>query len=56
MQTTDLEPGDDSYSRQIQQSMTQSSGGKWKKNKISADSKSQKELVAWGQTPLKQSI
>ena len=54
MQTTNLEPGDDSYSRQVQQGMTQSGGGNWKKNKISADSKSQKELVAWGQTPLKQ--
>ena len=54
LQTTNLEPGDDSYSRQVQQGMTQSGGGNWKKNKISADSKSQKDLVAWGQTPLKQ--
>ena len=54
LQTTNLEPGDDSYSRQVQQGMTQSGGGLWKKNKISADSKAQKELIAWGQTPLKQ--
>ena len=54
LQTTDLEPGDDSYSRQVQKGMTQSGGGLWKKNKISADSKAQKELIAWGQTPLKQ--
>jgi len=54
LQTTNLEPGDDSYSRQVQKGMTQSGGGLWKKNKISADSKAQKELIAWGQTPLKQ--
>jgi len=54
LQTTNLEPGDDSYSRQVQQGMTQSGGGLWKKKKISADSKTQKELIAWGQTPLKQ--
>ena len=54
LQTTNLEPGDDSYSRQVQQGMQQSGGGLWKKNKISADSKAQKELIAWGQTPLKQ--
>ena len=54
LQTTDLEPGDGSYSRQVQKGMIQSGGGLWKKNKISADSKAQKELIAWGQTPLKQ--
>ena len=54
LQTTNLEPGDDSYSRQVQLGMTQSGGGLWKKNKISADSKTQKELRARGQTPLKQ--
>ena len=54
LQTTNLEPGDDSYSRQVQQGMQQSGGGLWKKNKISVDSKAQKELIAWGQTPLKQ--
>tara|TARA_R100000278_G_scaffold100439_1_gene77111 strand:- start:3099 stop:5165 length:2067 start_codon:yes stop_codon:yes gene_type:complete len=55
LQTTNLEPGDDSYSRQIQTGMSQSAGGLWKKNKISVDSKARQELIAWGQTPLKQS-
>ena len=35
--------------------MTQSGGGNWKKKKVSATQASQKELIAWGQTPLKQS-
>ena len=35
--------------------MTQSSSGNWKKKKVSATQASQKELIAWGQTPLKQS-
>jgi len=55
LQTTNLEPGDDSYSRQVQRAMKQSSGGKWKKSKLYADAVSQKELIAWSQTPLKQS-
>ena len=52
-QTTDLEPGDDSYSRLIQTGMNQSKNQNWKKKRISADSNSQKELIAWSQTPLK---
>ena len=55
LQTTDLQPGDDSYSRQIQQGMRQSQEKGWRQRKISADKQSQKELIAWGQTPLKQS-
>ena len=35
--------------------MTQSAGGKWKKQPISADSTSKAELLAWYKTPLKQS-
>ena len=35
--------------------MTQSAGGNWKKKKVSATQATQKELIAWGQTPLKQS-
>merc|ERR1712054_175279 len=55
MQTFDTEVGDGSYSRLIQNGMTQSAGGNWKKKKVSATQASQKELIAWGQTPLKQS-
>ena len=55
MQTLDTEVGDGSYSRLIQNGMTQSAGGNWKKKKVSATQASQKELIAWGQTPLKQS-
>ena len=55
MMTTNLEPGDDSYSRQIQNGLTQSSNGKWKKQKISADVKTQQELIAWSKLPLKNS-
>ena len=55
MQTFDTETSDGSYSRLIQNGMTQSGGGNWKKKKVSATQGSQKELIAWGQTPLKQS-
>ena len=52
----ELDPSDDSYSRRIQLNLQQSSGGKWKKRKLSIDLKTQEELIAWGQSPLKQSI
>ena len=55
MMDSDLTPADNTYSKQIQLSMTQSAGGKWKSQPISADSKSKKELLAWYKTPLKQS-
>jgi hypothetical protein len=55
LQTTNLEPGDDSYSRQVQRGMKQSSGGKWKKNKLYVDSVSRDQLIAWSKTPLRQS-
>ena len=51
----DLEPTDNAYSKQVEISMTQSAGGKWKTQKINADTKSQSELLAWYKTPLKQS-
>ena len=55
LQNFDTEVGDDSYSRLIQSGMTQSASGNWKKKKVSATQATQKELIAWGQTPLKQS-
>ena len=55
MMDADLTPSDNSYSKQIQLSMTQSAGGKWKSQPISADSKSKAELLSWYKTPLKQS-
>ena len=55
LQNFDTEVGDGSYSRLIQNGMTQSASGNWKKKKVSATQATQKELIAWGQTPLKQS-
>ena len=55
MMNTDLTPADNSYSKQIQLGMTQSAGGKWKKQPISATSTAKNELLAWSKTPLKQS-
>ena len=55
MSSADLKPSDNSYSKQIQLSMTQSAGGKWRKQPISASSTSKAELLAWYKTPLKQS-
>ena len=55
MMDSNLTPSDNSYSKQIQLSMTQSAGGKWKSQPITADSKSKAELLAWYKTPLKQS-
>jgi len=55
MQTFDTKTSDGSYSKLIQNGMTQSGGGNWKKKKVSATQATQKELIAWGQTPLKQS-
>jgi len=55
LQTFDTKPSDGSYSKLMQESMTQSAGGKWKSKKVTASKDSQNELMAWGQTPLKQS-
>ena len=54
MMSNDLEPADNSYSKQIQQSMTQSAGGKWKTNKITSNSEIEKGLVMWHNSPTKQ--
>jgi len=51
----DLDPSDDSYSRRIQRNITQASGGKWKTKKLTTDLKTQEQLIAWSQTPLKRS-
>lgn len=51
----ELDPSDDSYSRRVQLNLDQASGGNWKKVKLATDVKSEQELLAWSQTPLKQS-
>jgi hypothetical protein len=50
-----LDPSDNTYSRSIQKGMTQSANGQWRKQKINADKESQRELLMWSKTPLKQS-
>ncbi len=50
-----LDPSDNTYSRSIQKGMNQSANGQWRKQKINADKVSQRELIMWSQTPLKQS-
>ena len=50
-----LDPSDNTYSRSIQKGMTQSANGQWRKQKINADRESQRELLMWSKTPLKQS-
>ena len=50
-----LDPSDNTYSRSIQKGMTQSANGQWRKQKINADQNSQRELLMWSKTPLKQS-
>ena len=49
-----LDPSDNTYSRSIQKGMNQSANGQWRKQKINADKVSQRELLMWSQTPLKQ--
>jgi hypothetical protein len=55
MMTIDTDPADNTYSRSIQKGMKQSANGQWRKQKINADQTSQKELLMWSKTPLKQS-
>ena len=55
MMSPDLDPSDNTYSRSIQNGMKQSSNGQWRKQKINVDPTSQRELLMWSQTPLKQS-
>ena len=50
-----LDPSDNTYSRSIQKGMNQSANGNWRKQKINADRDTQKELLMWSKTPLKQS-
>ena len=55
MMTIDTDPSDNTYSRSIQKGMKQSANGQWRKQKINADQTSQRELILWSKTPLKQS-
>jgi hypothetical protein len=55
MMKPSLDPSDNTYSRSIQKGMNQSANGQWRKQKINADQTSQRELLMWSQTPLKQS-
>ena len=55
MMSPDLDPSDNTYSRSIQNGMKQSANGQWRKQKINVDPTSQRELLMWSQTPLKQS-
>ena len=55
MMNPSLDPSDNTYSRSIQKGMTQSANGQWRKQKINADIESQRELLMWSKTPLKQS-
>tara|TARA_B100001248_G_scaffold134550_1_gene101015 strand:+ start:1521 stop:3575 length:2055 start_codon:yes stop_codon:yes gene_type:complete len=50
-----LDPSDNTYSRSIQKGMTQSANGQWRKQKINTDPTTQRELLMWSKTPLKQS-
>ena len=55
MMASDLDPSDNTYSRSIQKGMTQSANGQWRKQKINTDPTTQRELLMWSKTPLKQS-
>ena len=50
-----LDPSDNTYSRSIQNGMKQSANGQWRKQKINTDPTTQRELLMWSKTPLKQS-
>ena len=54
MSNTDYEVGDETYSRMMEVSMTQSGGGKWRTNKITTNAEIEKGLVNWHNSPLKQ--
>jgi hypothetical protein len=47
--------GDETYNRMMQTSMTESGGGKWRRNKITSNAEVDAGLIAWHNTPLKQS-
>jgi len=54
MSNTDYASGDETYSRMMEVSMTQSGGGKWRTNKITTNAEIEKALVRWHNSPLKQ--
>ena len=54
MSDTDFAPEDETYSRMLQVSMTESAGGKWKTNKITSNAEIEKGLVLWHNSPTKQ--
>ena len=54
MSNTDYATEDETYSRMMQVSMTQSAGGKWRTNKITTNAEIEKGLVKWHNSPLKQ--
>ena len=54
MSDTDFATEDETYSRMMQVSMTQSAGGKWRTNKITTNAEIEKGLVNWQNSPLKQ--
>ena len=54
MSDTDFVPEDETYSRMLQVSMTQSAGGKWRNNKITSNAEIEKGLVLWHNSPTKQ--
>ncbi len=47
--------GDETYNRMMQVSMSESGGGKWRRNKITSNAEVDAGLIAWHNTPLKQS-
>ena len=55
MSTDFSDDGDETYNRLMQVSMTQSGGGGWRENKITANKEIDTALVRWYNTPLKQS-
>ena len=46
--------GDETYNRMMEVSMTEASGGKWRKQKITSNQEVDAGLIAWHNTPLKQ--
>ena len=50
-----LDPSDNTYSKSIQKGMKLSANGQWRKQKINTDKETQRELIMWSKTPLKQS-
>ena len=55
MMNPSLDPSDNTYSKSIQNGMKQSANGQWRKQKINTNKETQRELIMWSKTPLKQS-